>query len=114
MHGVGQEAASIPAAPCLAWHSIKRAVLGPVKSPSWQRKPSLWGCCGGARARQGGETRDPAQQLGHNEEGNYSYSCIRINATATIHFCPTFFSLLEHFILNIFFDYERRVALCEI
>lgn len=36
MHGVGQEAASIPAAPCLAWHSIKQAVLGPVKSSSWQ------------------------------------------------------------------------------
>lgn len=36
MCGVGQEAASVPAAPCLAWHSIKRAVLGPVKSSSWQ------------------------------------------------------------------------------
>ncbi len=36
MHGVGQEAASIPAAPCLAWHSIKQAVLGPVKSSSRQ------------------------------------------------------------------------------
>ncbi|CAB1424047.1 unnamed protein product [Pleuronectes platessa] len=36
MPGVGQEAASIPAAPCLAWHSIKQAVLGPVKSSSRQ------------------------------------------------------------------------------
>ena len=36
MHGVGQEAASVPAAPCLAWHSIKQAVLGPVKSSSRQ------------------------------------------------------------------------------
>lgn len=34
MHGAGQEAASIPAASCLAWHSIKKAVLGPVKSSS--------------------------------------------------------------------------------
>lgn len=36
MCSVGQEAASIPAAPCLAWHSIKQAVLGPVKSSSRQ------------------------------------------------------------------------------
>lgn len=36
MHDVGQEAASVPAAPCLAWHSIKQPVLGPVKSSSRQ------------------------------------------------------------------------------
>lgn len=53
----------------------------------------------GARARQGGETRDLAQQLGHNEEEN-SYSCILINVTTTMHFCQTLSLFSEIFILR--------------
>lgn len=101
MHDVGQEAASIPAAPCLAWHSIKEAVLGPVKSSSQQGSRLCGDAAGVPGPQQGGETRDPAWQLGHNEKEN-SHSCIHVNVTITMHFCPMFFSLLKLFLFYIF------------
>lgn len=36
-----------------------------------------------------------AQQLGHNEEEN-SHSCIQINVTITIRFCPTFIFFTQY------------------
>lgn len=96
MHGVGQEAASVPAAPCLAWHSIKQAVLGPVKISSWQGSRLCRDAAGvPGHSRGGGETRDPARQLGHNEEN--SYSCIPINVTTTMNIGPFVF-FPQHFL----------------
>lgn len=97
MHGVGQEAASIPAAPCLAWHSIKQAVLGPVKSSSRQGSR----LCGVAAGVPGHGRREKPETLPGSlviMRRENSYSCIPINVTTTMHFCPTLFSLLKHVI----------------
>lgn len=64
MHDVGQEAASVPAAPCLAWHSIKQPVLGPVRSSSRRgsrRRRDAAGVPGTGGRGAGGQTRDPAR-----------------------------------------------------
>ena len=88
--GAGQEAASVPAAPRLGWHAIKRAASGPVKSSS-RRGSRLRGDAAGVPGHSRGEKPEtPAQQLGHNEEEN-SHSCIQINVTTTMCFCPSFF-----------------------
>lgn len=77
------------------------------------RKLSLWGCCRDARARQEGETRDPAWQFNHNEEEN-SYSCIPINVATTMKFCPTFYSLrLVFFTFHIGLIYSPHLACSE-
>lgn len=58
MHGAGQEAASIPATPCMAWHGIKESVLGPVKSSS-QRGSHLGRDAAGVPGPGGGRNQRP-------------------------------------------------------
>lgn len=54
VRGEGQEAASVPAAPRLGWHGIKRAVSRPVKSSS-RRGSRLRGDAAGVPGHGRGE-----------------------------------------------------------
>lgn len=58
MYGAGQEAASIPVGPCMAWHGIKESVLGPVKSSS-QRGSRLCRDAAGVPGPCGGRNQRP-------------------------------------------------------
>lgn len=65
---VGQEAARIPAAPCLAWHSIRRPVFGGLSKAHHGEEAGsvgmLWGCQGAVE----GVTSNPERHIGHNKE----------------------------------------------
>lgn len=113
MHGVGQEAASIPAAPCLAWHSIKQAVLGPVKSSSRQGS-RLCGDAAGVPGHGRGEKPEtlPGSLVIMRRKVLILVSPLMLQQQCTF---VTFFSPSScMFILNMFFVYTPHLTFSEI